>query len=149
MKVWIYYVKININPSDWKYLNKGDSMKEGNLMPITIEIQERSDCPTVEEFKTAKVIRITDQFGEHYMLTWRFTKRSPFFNLEITGGMFGDQPEISCQGYDLNTVNNVPEVILSLASGEKKVRILLGKKSRQTEPCYVQISISKVELLTE
>lgn len=124
-------------------------MKEGNLMPITIEIQERSDCPTVEEFKTAKVIRITDQFGEHYMLTWRFTKRSPFFNLEITGGMFGDQPEISCQGYDLNTVNNVPEVILSLASGEKKVRILLGKKSRQTEPCYVQISISKVELLTE
>lgn len=149
MKVWLYYVKININPSDWKYLNKGDSMKEEKLMPTIIEIQERSDCPTVEQFKTAKVIRITDRFGECYMLTWRFDKRSPFLKLEITGGMFGDHPEISCQGYDLNTVNNVPEVILALASGEKKVRVLLGKNSSKTEPCYVLLSISKVELQTE
>lgn len=149
MKASLDYVKIYINPSDWKNLNKGDSMKEGKLMPTTIEIQERSDRPTVEQFKAAQVIRITDWFGERYALTWRFDKRPSHISLEITGGMFGDHPEIRCQGYDLNTVNNVPEVILALASGEKKVRVLLGKNFSETEPCYVLLNVAKVELQTE
>ncbi len=131
-------------------MNKGDSMKEGKFMPTTIEIQERADRPTVQQFKTAQAIRITDMFGESYTLTWKYEKRrKPPFNLEITGGMFGNQPEITCQGYDLNTVNNVAEVILALASGEKKVRVLLGNNYSQTEPCYVKLNVSKVELQTE
>lgn len=130
-------------------MNEGDNMKEGKLVPATIETRERSGRPSVEQFKAAQTIRIIDCFGEYYELKWRYNKRPSHFSLEITGGMFGNHPEIKCLGYDLNTVNNAPEVILALASGEEKVRVLLGKYSSKTEPCYVQLNVVKVELQKE
>ena len=109
-----------------------------------INVYKSSSRPTVSELRQAKYINVKDENDDVYVLTWK----KDGSELHVSGGIFGQSDVYDIGGCSLYFIRNIPEVLLTLSSGEPYVMFLIGKAGSQHERAYLRLKVKEVEANT-